>query len=142
MPHPPTVLDGRHPDRLLAVDDSADSAELVVRIATKCGYEARAVSDPRAVGALIAEWNPDFVTLDLCMPDTDGIDLLSVLKAAGFTGTIIIISGQDTWFRKAASRLAQTHGLAVAGDLEKPVDISLLRALLDQPGWRESRLRR
>ncbi len=142
MPHAPAGSGGRHLDRLLAVDDSADSAELVARIAMKCGYEARAVSDPRSVGALIAEWNPDFVTLDLCMPDTDGIDLLSVLKTAGFSGTIIIISGQDTWFRKAASRLAQTHGLTVAGDLQKPVDISLLRALLDQSGWAESRLRR
>ncbi len=31
--------------RLLAVDDDASSAELIVRVAERCGYEAFAASD-------------------------------------------------------------------------------------------------
>ncbi len=133
--------DASRAERLLAVDDSVDSAELVARIAAKRGYESKAISDPRSVGRLIAEWRPHIVTLDLCMPDTDGIDLLSVLKAVDFSGAIVIISGQDAWFRKAAARLAETHGLTVAGELQKPVDIAQLRALLDGLRPSASRLR-
>jgi DNA-binding NtrC family response regulator len=118
--------------RLLAVDDSADSADLVARVAAKCGYETQATSDPASVRTLVQNWKPEILTLDLCMPETDGIDLLSVLEDAGFKGRLIIISGQDSWFRKAARRLAETHGLAVIEDLRKPVDIAALRQLLNR----------
>jgi DNA-binding NtrC family response regulator len=118
--------------RLLAVDDSADSADLVARIAAKCGYEARAVSDPTTVRRLVADWKPEVLTLDLCMPEADGIDLLSVLSETGFKGVLVIISGQDGWFRKAASRLAETRGLTVAEDMQKPLNIAALRQLLDR----------
>jgi DNA-binding NtrC family response regulator len=118
--------------RLLAIDDSADSADLVARVAAKCGYEAQATSDPTAVRALVASWKPEILTLDLCMPEADGIDLLSVLEETGFKGLLVIISGQDGWFRKAAGRLAETRGLTVVDDLQKPVDITALRELLNR----------
>jgi DNA-binding NtrC family response regulator len=118
--------------RLLAVDDSADSADLVARVATKCGYEAQATCDPGSVRALVVSWKPEILTLDLCMPEADGIDLLSVLAETGFNGLLVIISGQDDWFRKAAGRLAETRGLKVVDDLQKPVDIAALRELLSR----------
>ena len=129
------MLDRGTRERLLAVDDSADSADLVARVAAKCGYDAQATSDPTSVRALVASWKPEILTLDLCMPEADGIDLLAVLEETRFTGLLVIISGQDGWFRKAASRLAETRGLKVVDDLQKPVDIGALRQLL-------SRLRR
>jgi DNA-binding NtrC family response regulator len=118
--------------RLLAVDDSVDSADLVARVAAKCGYEAQATSDPRRVRALVVNWKPEILTLDLCMPEADGIDLLAVLEEAGYDGVLVIISGQDGWFRKAASRLAETRGLKVIDDLQKPVNIAALRDLLSR----------
>lgn len=118
------------PTRLLAIDDSADSAELVARVATNCGFDAQALSDPRRVSSVLASWKPDVLTLDLCMPDADGLDLLAVLQDAAFSGVLIIISGQDGWFRKAAARLAATRGLTVVDDMQKPVDIGALRQLL------------
>lgn len=118
--------------RLLAVDDSADSADLVARVAAKCGYEAQAISDPKSVKALVVSWKPEVLTLDLCMPEADGIDLLSMLEETGFEGLLVIISGQDGWFRKAASRLAEVRGLKVVDDLQKPVDINALRQLLSR----------
>jgi DNA-binding NtrC family response regulator len=126
------MLDRGTRDRLLAVDDSADSADLVARVAAKCGYDAQATSDPTSVRALVASWKPEILTLDLCMPEADGIDLLSVLEESRFTGLLVIISGQDGWFRKAASRLAETRGLKVVDDLQKPVDIGALRQLLNR----------
>ena len=126
------TAEGEPRGRLLAVDDSADSADLVARIAAKCGFEAQATSDPTLVRALVTSWKPEVLTLDLCMPEADGIDLLSVLEETGFDGLLVIISGQDSWFRKAAGRLAETRGLKVVDDLQKPVDIGALRQLLSR----------
>jgi two-component system, chemotaxis family, chemotaxis protein CheY len=116
--------------RLLAVDDNADSAELVERLAAKCGYDARSLTDPRALRAVLQDWKPEVITLDLCMPEEDGIGTFATLQEFGFRGELVIISGQADWLRKSASRLASARGLRVAADLSKPVDLSVLRSLL------------
>jgi CheY-like chemotaxis protein len=118
--------------RLLAVDDNSDSAELIARVAAKCGYDARSMTDPSALRRVLDEWKPQVLTLDLCMPEEDGISVLSLLTQSGFSGHLLIISGQDEWFRKTASRLASARGLNVADDLCKPVDLKALRELLTQ----------
>ena len=116
--------------RLLAVDDHSDSAELIARVAVKCGYEARSIADPRALAGILQEWKPEVLTLDLCMPQEDGIAVLSTLKDVGFAGRLIIISGQDDWLRKSAGRLAEARGINVVDDISKPVDLKSLRDLL------------
>lgn len=118
------------PRRLLAVDDNGDSAELIARIATRCGYQARAVADLRELPDLLARWKPDVLTLDLCMPQEDGIAVLPTLNESGFEGGLLIISGQEDWLRRAAGRLASAQGLKVIGDLAKPIDIKTLRETL------------
>jgi two-component system chemotaxis response regulator CheY len=116
--------------RLLAVDDNSDSAELVARVAAKCGYDTQTISDPRALRRAVEDWKPEVLTLDLCMPEADGIGLLSMLEESGFAGQLVIISGQEGWLRKAAGRLAALRGLRVADEMGKPVDIKALRQLL------------
>ena len=116
--------------RLLAIDDNADSAELIARIAARCGYEARSIANCRKLAEILKEWQPHVLTLDLCMPEEDGIGILSVLTESGFTGSLIIISGQEDWLRKAAGRLASARGLHVADDFPKPIDIKSLQSRL------------
>jgi CheY-like chemotaxis protein len=118
--------------RLLAMDDNADSAELVGRIGQKCGYEVRVSSTPSEFRKFLTEWKPDVITLDLCMPDTDAIDLFPFLQQLPFDGAVLIISGQDNWLRKSASKLASARGLHIAGDMQKPLDIAALRLVLQQ----------
>jgi hypothetical protein len=50
----------------------------------------------------------------------------------GFGGGIVIVSGQDEWLRKSASRLASARGLNVVGNLSKPVNVKGLRAVLTE----------
>jgi two-component system chemotaxis response regulator CheB len=116
--------------RLLAIDDNSDSAELIARIADRCGYEAQAVADVIALGDVMANWMPDVLTLDLCMPHDDGIAVLSFLNEKQFSGSLLIISGQEQWLRRAAGRLASAHGLKVIADMAKPIDLAELRGIL------------
>lgn len=120
------------PHRLLAIDDNLDSAELIVRLARKCGYEAEALSQESDLANRLMSAPVDVLTLDLCMPDQDGIGLMSVLQEHGFKGAIIIASGQEGWLRRSASRLATARGLTVAGDFAKPVDLAAMTQLLQK----------
>jgi two-component system, chemotaxis family, chemotaxis protein CheY len=116
--------------RLLSVDDNVDSAELVARIAGRCGYEARVASTPDAIRTAVQTWNPQVLALDLSMPELNGIDLLRLLQENGFEGRVLIISGHDDWMRASAGRLAEARGLKVVGDMQKPLDTGRLRQLL------------
>lgn len=118
--------------RLLAIDDNIDSAELIVRLARKCGYEAEALAQESDLPSRLASAPIDVLTLDLCMPDQDGIGLMSVLQERGFKGAIVIVSGQEGWLRKSAGRLAVARGLKVAGDFAKPVDLAAMTQLLQK----------
>jgi CheY-like chemotaxis protein len=118
--------------RLLAIDDHHDSAELIARVAEKLGYEAKATSSTEVLRDVLAEWRPDILTVDLCMPEEDGLGVFVLLEQIGFAGGIVIVSGQDEWLRKSASRLASARGLNVVGNLSKPVYIKGLRAVLTE----------
>jgi len=116
--------------RLLAVDDDSDSAELISRVATKCGYDARSLTDSRTIGQVLSDWKPHVITLDLCMPEVDGMQILSLLQNNGFAGHLVIISAQADTIRAAAQRLAEARGLKVANNLSKPIDLKVLSSLL------------
>jgi DNA-binding response OmpR family regulator len=115
--------------RLLALDDDADCAELIVRTALKCGFEAFPLTDPRALHDSIGYWRPHLLTLDLCLPNLDGIELFSLLSALQFQGQIVIVSGQPDWFREQATTLASRQGLKVSTHLGKPIHLPELRSL-------------
>ena len=116
--------------RLLVVDDDSDAAGLVLRVATRCGYDAVSVIEMRTLEGVLRNMQPDVLTLDLCMPHKDGIEILAHLKTIEFKGQIIIISGQDDWLRKQARDLALTRGLNVTAEMGKPLDLNALRGLL------------
>ncbi|ANK79963.1 MAG: hypothetical protein TEF_03540 [Rhizobiales bacterium NRL2] len=116
--------------RLLAIDDDADSAELVARVAARAGFEADWIADPRLAAETVSRVGPNVVTLDLCMPDLDALDVLGELREAGFDGAILIVSGQPDSIRNAAARLAEANGHEVAGNFRKPVDVAAMRKRL------------
>jgi CheY-like chemotaxis protein len=116
--------------RLLAVDDVQDAAELIVRTALRCGYESLPALDAKTLRDILPHWRPNIITLDLCLPDVDGFELISSLKSVEFKGELLIISGQPEWFRKQAVQFASISGLRVTAHLPKPIDVAELRDLL------------
>ena len=121
---------------LLAVDDDASSAELIVRIAERCGFEAFATSDPRGVLELIRQLNPAILSIDVRMPNIDADGLLKLLAEKGFQGKILIVSGQDSDTLRAVANNGEALGLSRPETMQKPIDIQQLRQLLGNL-WKE-----
>lgn len=118
------------PLRLLAVDDDASSAELIVRVAERCGYEAFATSDSRGVINLTTALNPDIMAVDINMPNIDARGLFHLLAEAGFKGRILIVSGEDESVLRETQTRAEMLGLSVPYVQQKPLDFQKLRAML------------
>lgn len=62
--------------RVLVVDDSKVIQRLVTWSLRKEGYDARAAADGRQAIALMQEWVPDLIVLDMMMPIMDGLQFL------------------------------------------------------------------
>lgn len=118
------------PLRLLAVDDDTATAELIVRVAERCGYEAFATSDSRGVINLTEALKPDILAVDIQMPNIDAMGLFALLADAKFGGRILIISGQSPSRLEAAHQRAVNLGLEVPHVLQKPLDFGMLRTML------------
>ena len=116
--------------RVLAVDDDADMAELIVRVARKAGCEGRALREAKTLAEVISDWAPDIVTLDLMMPGGDGYDVLSILKANAYRGRLIIVSGQREPLLNGAAAHATAGGLHVAACVRKPIDVNSFGELI------------
>ncbi len=121
---------------LLAVDDDAASAELIVRIAERCGFEAFATSDPRGVLELVRQLNPAILSIDIRMPNIDADGLLALLAEKAYPGKILIVSGQDSDTLRSVADNGERLGLSRPETMQKPIDIQRLRQLLGTL-WRD-----
>lgn len=118
------------PSKLLAVDDDAPSAELIVRVAERCGYEAFATSDSRGVLNLVEALQPDVIAVDVSMPHIDALGLFRLLAARGFSGRLIVVSGQDREVLNFVRDSAAEMGLQRPEVHQKPLNFQALRETL------------
>jgi len=113
----PAIISYRPPSkRVMVIEDDPDIAELIVRQLQLRGYETESVVRGRDVFTSIEKQRPDLITLDLRLPDIDGLALLEQLKGNDETANIpvVIVSifeEQREGFRRGA-----------ADYLSKPID--------------------
>ncbi len=78
--------------KILVVDDSALMRRLLVQVLQGAGYEVKtARTGTEAVAELVA-WQPDAVTLDINMPEMDGLTALSLIMSARPTPVVMVSS--------------------------------------------------
>ncbi len=97
MPEVPTTPGGR---RILVVDDEPHIRRVLGAILDKSGYEVRTASDGTEGLHEFGSGDVDLVILDLMMPGTSGLEILSKIRtdARGADTPVIILTakGQDT----------------------------------------------
>jgi adenylate cyclase len=76
---------------ILIVDDSQNNLSLLDRILSKKGYKVRAASSGKFALEAVELSQPDLILLDIMMPDMDGYEVCSRLKAEERTRDIPII---------------------------------------------------
>jgi anti-anti-sigma factor len=118
---------GARSGRVLVADDNADMRDYVVRLLAQV-HEVRAVSDGRAALEAALDDPPDLVVSDVMMPELDGLQLLTALRADARTSRVPVVL-----LSARAGQEAAVEGLAAGADdyLVKPFSSQELLARVD-----------
>jgi CheY-like chemotaxis protein len=113
--------------KILVVDDNVDAADTLADLLRHAGNEIHTAHTGRAALEAYARHAPQWVLLDLGLPDIDGFEVCRRLRAApgGADLKVIAVSG---WGQAADRQRAHEAGFDL--HLTKPVDLALLRTAL------------
>ena len=119
--------------RILLLDDESFMLKLLGRMLENLGYTSFTTCDSgRAALELFDSPNnpPELILLDLNMPEMDGIEFMRHLLERRYTGSLILISGEDERMLQTAEKLGRAHKIPALGHLHKPVNPKDLAELL------------
>jgi CheY-like chemotaxis protein len=104
---------------ILIVDDNAINLKLVRILLTGEGYEVRTAEDATEAMAVLREFQPRLILMDIQLPGVDGLELSRRLKADRATSDIVIVA-----LTAYAMKGDEDRALAVGCDgyLAKPID--------------------
>ena len=125
--HEPTLDTVRgESERVLVVDDDPDQNNLMKRILERYGYTVRGVKSGEEAIAIVDEFRPDILVLDILMkPGIDGADTYKIIREHKPGIKAIVVSA---YAHSSKAEKAQSEGIEFL--LRKPVSPSkLLRAL-------------
>jgi CheY-like chemotaxis protein len=117
---------------LLVIEDALIHRTIISRIGDKVGFTTEAASTVEAAAELLRAREFDCITLDLSLGERFGADILRLLADLKCQTPIVIISGSDAGLVEETSRLGRSLDLNLWKPLHKPVDLTLLRELLEQ----------
>ena len=110
---------------VLIVDDDPDICQALKDLLEHEGYLVQCVSTGQEALARVTQQHFHAMTLDVGLPDQDGLSLLPVLKAADPLVPVLILSAHVTTERKA-----QALKLGAFAWFDKPYDREELKAML------------
>lgn len=118
---------------ILVVDDDPFEVEVISAILGKLGVWdiTKAVGGEAALRVLEKRSaSIDLLLTDLQMPGMDGFEFMESAVKLGFTGALIIVSGQNQEVVHSASLVAQLRRINLLGTVKKPVTKEALARLL------------
>ncbi len=112
---------------ILVVDDNATNCKLLQVVLRSEGYEVRSAADGNELCALLQEYHPRLILMDIQLPGLDGLELTRRLRANPATRDIVIVA-ISAYAMKSDKEAALASGCD--GYLSKPIDTRTLPGLV------------
>jgi two-component system chemotaxis response regulator CheY len=114
--------------RLLVVDDAKIMRMRISEIARRCGWEiVGEAGNGRELLERYRELQPDLVTLDIVMPEMDGVEALRALRTAEPAARVVMVSAVDQ-----RAKLGECIALGAVDFVVKPFDATRLAAVFEK----------
>ncbi len=115
---PPGLAQSR---AILIVDDHVDSADVIATALELHGHDARVAYDPLSALAMVSEFRPDVVIMEIDLPTVDGYELGAALRDHLPECRFIALTGHASGLSRLRSQWTGFHGY-----LSKPVGLEEL----------------
>lgn len=116
------------PKRLLVIDDALIMRAMIKDIARQAGWEiAGEATNGREGLERYRELRPDLVTLDIVMPEMDGVEALRHLRQEQPPAEVVMVSAIDQ-----KEKLSECIRLGARDFIVKPFDRDHLRSLFQR----------
>ena len=127
------VKDAARAPRLLVIDDDSLHRMIICRAAAKCGYVPFGAASHHEAAKLLREGVFDCITLDIALADRGGgaVALLRHFAAVDSKAPVIVVSACDDETLREILRLARSLTLNIVEPVPKPVDLTILRYMLE-----------
>ncbi len=113
---------------IMLIEDNDDHADAFVEALRAAGYTVQRAADGASGVAMLKKRPPDLLILDLLLPDTDGLSILSSLRNTvrhrNLPIMLVSMAGDE--------RMEQGFALGADGVLQKPVDSEELLSSVQQ----------
>lgn len=124
--------------RVLVIEDNEDNMKLISFILEKNGYDTiKAGSGREGIEVALTE-QPDFILLDIQLPDMDGLEVIKALRQSDTCSGIPTIAVTSYAMSGDRDRLLAA---GCNGYIEKPIDpetvVSEIRQVLDEAGLKK-----
>lgn len=120
----------RRAQRLLVVDDATIMRKRIAGIAREAGWEIVAEAANGLEGlAMYRQHKPDLVTLDIVMPELDGVETLRQLRSEAPDARVVMVSAVDQ-----RAKLRECITLGALDFVVKPFDKARLMSLFTKYG--------
>lgn len=83
-------------NRILVVDDEPSITDLVSTALKFVGFDVATAASGREALASLAQFEPHLVVLDVMLPDLDGFEVCSRMRASGEDVPVIFLTARDT----------------------------------------------
>jgi EAL domain-containing protein (putative c-di-GMP-specific phosphodiesterase class I)/ActR/RegA family two-component response regulator len=127
--------------KILILDDDHFMLKILVHMLARLGFNHLTTYDngKSALASLeSSNSQPDLILLDLNMPEMDGIEFVRHLVGKSYSGSIILVSGENTRMLQTVERLVRAHEIPILGYLQKPInqeDLSALLGIWEPPSY-------
>ena len=117
-----------HPKKILVVDDALIIRKMITELARECGWNiAGEAKDGQEACEIYKNQKPDLVTMDMVMPNMDGLEALKKIRELDANARIIMISAVNQ-----KDKLAESIQAGASDFIVKPFDKTRLKALLEK----------
>lgn len=113
--------------RILIVDDALFMRAMIRRALEPLGYELAEAADGREAIALCRSFQPDLATLDIVMPEMDGLQALAIMRREMPAIRAVMMTAVDQ-----REPMEQAMSLGICDFIVKPFDDNRIISAIDR----------
>ncbi len=120
--------------KVLVLDDEPFMLKLLAHTLTRKGFHDVVTCDNGLAALAMVDTPqdvPQLIFCDINMPGMDGVEFVRRLVDHGYSGSLVLVSGEDTRTLQSMRRLVQAHHIEILGSLQKPVTPASLEVMME-----------